>query len=1042
MMRQECHEPGVSSYPIVFCRPRAIWVATLLLAGRWAMGEFVQSPQRVRVVTVEAGGGPGEISQFTAEGQLLARWEGFSNIQSVQTAGRSRLMVLDRGGGRFIEFDRSGGVQRSGSFRRANAFQAVVLPSGHFLLAAGKEGVVEIDESGEVVWRALAPEPAAEVVSAVRLADNTTLCVTRFTAVPLYQIPPGSTQWKPVLIPGIGQFKDPWLAPKLRVLDSPARQVALWYELWPNWYKLAWDKGVLLRWAVYPAKAAVRVIAGGPGGATWVTETPFEVIRVSPSGKETGRLAIADEIRDIAGADDGSVYVAVERVPDAVREAHRSPSPAHKPFSWIGLGLWVLGSLFFVGFLQLTAWRKASDIGPRGSGPEEPSGRPVQERQRWPRERWGVVATAAAIGLALASVGCMRLFRQEPRQAIPLLLLGAVLTATAGQWWSRVICGRVDLWWLNVRTARFPRWLVLPTWCTVAALMVGGLVLWRWRTRGAHPNGSIALWVSLQILCFGLAALSPCRRRFDKSRIPWETVIHVGGLLLLGWIALTTDLEGVPRNVHNDVGSVVQSALDLLEGRADPFFSGGYAEIPYPGHLPASLGLLIAGKTVAGSRLGGCLVGLAAILGTYALGCEYRSTRLGLFASLLLIASIPFLHFSRSTPFGEVTAYSVWLVFLLLRAVRTARPGVWLVLGVVGGWGLFLFYSARVALLGIVLAGVFLSLRSYQVTLRRWYGPLLFTLGFAITVLPMVPYWLSNPGAFSHRMDTSFSLYDPHSGFHSEVLTRAFGEPFLRTLGMFYTERDKSGQGTMSPAGGPIEATLLSIGLVAVLADGWGANVACLVWFVTMLLGCGVFAQATPWYTRLVPVTPIVSLFMARAIDLLIGFVPLRRPAFKRIVTAVAAVVLISLAAKNLKTYLQYERARPITEFSAFGRAALALGPKYEFYCVTFQRLEFTCLNGSFAPYFATLDVRDLRDPARAMPFRAGRSVAIMVPFQRTVPRPLDPRALVQEIVARYPRAKVRYVYGEEGGFQPRLGAIVVLHPGPADPGSASPGLR
>jgi hypothetical protein len=423
------------------------------------------------------------------------------------------------------------------------------------------------------------------------------------------------------------------------------------------------------------------------------------------------------------------------------------------------------------------------------------------------------------------------------------------------------------------------------------------------------------------------------------------------------------------------------------------------------------------------------LMGLVAVLGTYALGREYKSARVGLFAGILLLASVPFLHFSRSTPFGEVAAYAVWLLYLLLVAVRTAHPGAWLVLGVVGGWGLFFFYSARVALVGVVAAGVLLSLRSLRVTLRRWHGPLLFVLGFAVTVVPMVPYWRSHPGAFSHRMDTSFALYDPETGFHGDVLARAVGKPFVKTLAMFYTEGDASGQGTRSPAAGPIEATLLSIGLAVVLFDGWGANVACLGWFVMMLLGCGVFSEATPWYTRLVPVTPVVSLFIARGLDLVLDILPVKRLVAKRLVTVAVSAALIGLAAWNLKAYLKYERTRLPTEFTAFGRAALALGPRYQFYCVTLQRPDFRCQHPSFLPYLANLDVRDAHDPDRLMPFPAGRPVAVMIPFEGFLHHPIDPRAVVDEIVLHYPAARLQYVRRDPGGSDPPIGVIAVLSP-------------
>jgi len=503
-------------------------------------------------------------------------------------------------------------------------------------------------------------------------------------------------------------------------------------------------------------------------------------------------------------------------------------------------------------------------------------------------------------------------------------------------------------------------------------------------------------------------------------------------LLLLTSIALTIDLAGVPQNVHHDVGLNVDHALRLLEGRVDNFFSGAYGEVPYPSYLPTSLSLLLTGKTVAGSRLGECLMGLVAVLGTYTLGREYKSPRLGLFAGILLVASIPFLHFSRVPNVGEVAAYSVWLLYSLLYAVRTAHPGAWLVCGLMGGWGLFFLYASRVALVGVVVAGILLSLRSLRVTLHRWYGPLLFILAFAVTVVPMVPYWLSHPAALFHRMDTSFSLYDPQTGFHPEVLSRAFGKPFVKTLGMFFTEGDISGnQPMLSPAAMPIEATLLLIGLAAVLTDGWGSNVACLGWFAVMLLGCGAFTTATPGYHRLVAVTPVASLFMARGIDVQLDLIPLKRPLWRWAVTAVVSAALIGgVVVKRLETYLSFEHSIPTTDFTAFGRAALALGPRYQFYCVTFQRPDFSCQHGSFVPFLATLDVADLRDPVRAMPFPAGRPVAIMIPFNRFVPRALDPEALVKEIALRYPGAELRFVHRTPKGLDPPNGVIVVVSPG------------
>lgn len=1002
-----------------------------------------RAAREVHVVALPGGEGLGEISQYTADGRLLARWTGFSDIESIQITGSSRLIVFEQGRKRFVEFDRSGVVYRSGSLQPASVFQGVVLPNGHLLLAAGTEGAIELDTSGGIVWRASLTDPAAEVVSAARLADGTTLCAARFAPAPLYQAPAGSTRFLPVNLPEVDPFRDRWQRPRLRVVDSVAQQVALWYSPWRSWYEFQWKSGSLERRSTFPAKGSVSAVAPGTGRSAWVAEDQFAVIQSSSSGAEIGWFAVADGIRDLAGGEGSSVFVAVERTPDFSRPAHRPPPPGHNPFSWGRLGLWLVGSVLFVGILQVITWRTTGHEAAPVAIPAEPSPgvRESTARPRaWP---WIPVAAVAIGGLVMAGAGSVLLRQDASRRAILLLLAGTLLAALAGQWWSRATGGGVNRWWVNALGARFPPWLLLPTLCIAAALLPAGLVLWRWQARGVHPNDSISLWVSLEFLCVGLLVLSRRPPRAMQFRVPWETLLHVAVLLLLAWIILSHDLGGVPQNVHNDVGMTVEYSLRLLEGRADGFFSSGYAQIPYPGHLPTALGLRIAGKTVTGSRWGGMLIGFLAVLGTYALGREYRSARLGLFASILLLASIPFLHFSRSTPFGEVAAYSVWFLYVLLRAVRTAHPGWWLLCGVIGGWGLFLFYSARVALVGVIIAGIFLSLRSYRVTLCRWYGPPLFVLGFAVTVVPMAPYWRSNPQALAHRMDTSFSLYDPRTGFHREVLARALGKPFLKTLGMFYTETDASGQGTLSPAEGPIEAALLSVGLAVALTDGWGTNVACLAWFLTMLLGCGAFAEATPWYTRLVPVTPVVSLLIARALDLQVDLLTWKRPAFKRVLVAAVSAALVFLAAKNLKTYVNFERSRSSTIFTAFGRAALPLGPRYEFYCVSFQRPDFSCLHPAFLPYFANLDVHDLHDPFRAMPFPARRPIAIMIPFERFVSHPLDPRVLVAEIVRGNPAAKVQSVYAGQERSGPPIGMMVVLSPGSqGDPESEPSAVR
>src|SRR6266508_1370973 len=282
---------------------RAILFSVIILSGCPAVAlSAFPSPQEVPVVGIPGAGGLGEVWRYTAEGRLVSRWTGLSDIGSLSVTGAGRLVVFQQGNLRLVEFDGSGTVQHVLSLPFTSVFQGTVLSNGHLLLAAGKDGAVELDGAGGAIWRAPAPDAGAEVVATVRLADGTTLCAVRGAGGSLYEAAGGSTGLVPVALSGVGRFRDFWPRPRLRLLDSAAQRVALWYEPWPDWYRLDWGKGIVQRRSVIPAKGGVRAIAPGRGGVTWVAETPFEVIRVSPSGAETVQLAIADEIRDMAGA--------------------------------------------------------------------------------------------------------------------------------------------------------------------------------------------------------------------------------------------------------------------------------------------------------------------------------------------------------------------------------------------------------------------------------------------------------------------------------------------------------------------------------------------------------------------------------------------------------------------------------------------------------------------------------------------------------------------------------------------------------------------
>ena len=236
-----------------------------------------------------------------------------------------------------------------------------------------------------------------------------------------------------------------------------------------------------------------------------------------------------------------------------------------------------------------------------------------------------------------------------------------------------------------------------------------------------------------------------------------------------------------------------------------------------------------------------------------------------------------------------------------------------------------LFYSARVSLLGALAGAALLLARPIRQAPRRLGFLALFAVGAGMSVAPVVPVWLDRPASFFHRMADSFSLYDPATGWHPGVLTRVTGEPMQQTLAMFWPVLspgrgvDLAGQGTLDVSFGPALGVLLLAGLLLTLADGPGTAGIIVVWLTVMLLGCGVFAQATPWYTRLVPVTAAAALLMARAVDGLVGLVPAGGSGRRLAAAAAAGTLLVFGAIPNVRKYVRFEESSRRLCFQPFG---------------------------------------------------------------------------------------------------------------------------
>lgn len=979
-------------------------------------------PANARVPTVELSPeGRGVVSQYTPDGRLLRRFVGFMPLGDLSTSGLGRLFASEPARERALEWDMSGKVLRTWNLSGRQICQVTLLPDGNVLLASGKAGLAEVSASGMDVWKLPAPEPKVEVVSAVQLGDGSVVFAASNTRPTLYRVVPGESAARPWGPPDLEPFVDMWVRPRIQMIDGARSLLALFYQPWNHWLRLRAGKSGSFSVETVPSKTRLHAIGGGSSGV-WISTEGFNLVRLSLADKEQTWFAIPYVANAVAEAEDGTVFAAFERQPDYVRLAHPGRPGGKAPFPWGRLIAFFVAALAALMALQAWVWgapaRQTEAVTSARALHDPP--RPVSAGWRW------LAVVCIAIGLLLSARGGARL-RWWSARSVPYYLAGVAAVVLPGQLIARRSGERRSRWWDEVLAARVPAWTLAPSVVLLGLVILGAAVLWRWCSGATHYESSVCLWVALNVLCIGLALFTKSPPRLAALRIPVETTVHIGVLLALSGLVLFHDLMNVPGYYDLDVGNTVDFAVRLVRGQVGNIFSSGYANIPWAGHFPPAIGILLAGPTPAGGRLGGSIMATLAVLGTYALGRQLRNPRVGFLAGIFLLALTSFVHWSRMTPFGEVVPFAVWLLVALLAAVKNPRPGLWLAFGLLGGWSLLLFFAARVVLLSVVMAAVALSLRSWRVTRRRLLLPVFFAAGFAVTVLPMVPYWKAHPEAFLHRLEESFVLFKPSKGLDPESLRRAFGPPMRDSIRAFFNAPERGPGATIGPTTGPAEWSLILIGAAALLTDGWGANVAVAVFTYLVLLFCGALTSTGGTTYRLLCLLPVVALCAGRAADLLLGVLPLKRPALRHIATAAAAAVfLVAFVQKNVGVYLNYERTNS-RSFTAFGQAALRLGPRYQFYCLTFQRPDFSAQSGSFAPYLETLDVRDLRDLSEALPFPPGRPVAVMIPYARQVFPHVEPRA---QIVASYPEATVQTVTGPAPMNHPYGEIVVIASPG------------
>jgi hypothetical protein len=992
---------------------RTVVLAGILLASGSGRTLRAAEPAASRppAFPIPGGTGAGEVSFFDASGRHLSSLTGLVDPTHLAPTEGDRFLVTDRAAGRVLELDPDGRVYREIPCppEMPHPDEASPLRDGHVLLRTDF-AVAEIDGRGRVVWRPDKLPAGAILTGAARLADGSTILVTSLASASLLRAAAGSTRLEPVALDVLPQLRI-WLRGGPGAFG--ASSFLVWNHELADVHRVTVQDGrasSVEMFRVWPTLSAVL----DPSGGLVVLGDGFSVKHVQRDGTTVELPVPFAPLGAIFLLGRRQYAVSFVRVAGARWPETWQAGAARTRFPWPRLAIYALGGLAVVFFLAWVRGRPeaaaAASESPSTAEDAPPASRPQRAGDAI-LEIAPLLLFATSLFLAWRGVGKLDVWFHPDKD--PPLIAGFALAAVAATW-SRISRRQHDPFWRAVLSARPSRPALLRALGLGSLVLVAGLVvLFNWRTAGRETEAT-CLWAGLHVVLLGMTAIAFCGEvhlRALRAHAPLLIPLAAGGVTLFYL------LLDVPSNTHFDFHFCSLSALELLQGRVASIFQTGFVPVPVFGLLPEMLGFVLAGPTELGFRLGPALAGLSGIPAVYILGTAYGGRRTGVLAAIFLAGAIPWIHFSRMSTTGVSAVAGLWLVTLFALALRSGHPGWWLASGSVAGWCFYLWPASRVSAAACFLGGLLLALRAPRATARRWFGPPLMALAFAVWLVPLLPNWIALPTLAMPRAQESLDAYKPGQGFNVPRIKAAFGAPLARSFGWFFSVPDQSSQGSMSPALNRTEAALFVAGLAVAVVAGFSLNVVLLIYLGLVLTTLGAFAGSPPWYTRMLPSLPIACVFMGHAAAMLVELLPLRAQRLRAAAFALLIVAALRLSpATNLPRYIRYEGTeRPVWEATAVGRLLRDLGQGREIFLVETGRPDWSLRIqnerpprlGEMLPFVWNLRMTEVRDLDDVLPLPPGPKL-IVVPTSRV---PMD----LPRLEAAYPQAREESLPGVGG---------------------------
>jgi DNA-binding beta-propeller fold protein YncE/4-amino-4-deoxy-L-arabinose transferase-like glycosyltransferase len=558
---------------------------------------------------------------------------------------------------------------------------------------------------------------------------------------------------------------------------------------------------------------------------------------------------------------------------------------------------------------------------------------------------------------------------------------------------------------MGERHARFtaPGWLVAgaaPIVILAAAVAIGGLLFFA-------PRGQ-AVELGALLLAAGIAFAVALRQAPLAPITPLPRWAEYGGLALVVLVALffrINQLVVAPEGVWFDEaqnGLVAQRILDDPTYR--PVFVADLTQLPALMFYLQALSIWLFGPNILALRLVSTVLGLAAVVGVYALGRLLYGAPVAIVAGLLLAVERWHVNFSRFAMSAIlVPALTLGAVYFAMRGLRSGRWRDLAIAGALLGLGAYSYPAFYVVplVVGLPLL-VACAAGPRRFIKQQWRGLAALVVVALVVAAPLIRFSLQEAGAATQRMSTASIL----TGKTPEEAREALLENVRRHLLMFHVRGDPNGRHNLpgAPMLDPVTGALFALGLVFAVSRARRPEYALLVGWLLLALLPPVLSLdfEAPQAYRGIGVTPVAALLAALGAGWLFSRAWEGRRRWTVGLAALPALALGGAVVLNYDTYFN----KQLSDFAAWAaystpetlmaRTILTLPPETRVYVSEFS-------TGQPTMRFLVGDRRGMLpfDAQKHLPVRDDQPTVLLLnpdlDRQRDRIRELYPDALVTE---------------------------------------------